>query len=115
VPVDISPPPQLAVNKALELAQTLGCLSGTMSLLHVGPPEEPFPPVRIPEPGWTASELRVEGDIVEEVHSAAARADADVIAVVTHGREGFLDALRGSTTERIVRSADRPVLAVSLP
>jgi hypothetical protein len=35
------------------------------------------------------------------------------VVMATQGHHGFLDALRGSTTERIVRHAACPVLAVS--
>ena len=37
---------------------------------------------------------------------------ADVIIMVTEGRNGFLDALRGSTTEQVLRGAKCPVMAV---
>jgi nucleotide-binding universal stress UspA family protein len=37
---------------------------------------------------------------------------ADLIAMTTAGRHGFLDALRGSTTEQVLEHAPCPVLAV---
>jgi nucleotide-binding universal stress UspA family protein len=37
---------------------------------------------------------------------------ADLIAMATEGHKGFLDVLRGSTTERVLRDARCPVLAV---
>jgi len=37
---------------------------------------------------------------------------ADLIVMSTTGHDGFLDALRGSTTERVVRGANCPVLAI---
>ena len=37
---------------------------------------------------------------------------AGLIAMPTAGQKGFLDALRGSTTERVVAQARCPVLAV---
>jgi nucleotide-binding universal stress UspA family protein len=54
------------------------------------------------------------------VHTQAARGileyareiDADLVAMATRGHDGFLDALRGSTTEQVLRRAGRPVLAV---
>lgn len=33
--------------------------------------------------------------------------------MATKGHEGFLDALRGTTTERVLRQAECPVLAVA--
>ena len=38
--------------------------------------------------------------------------DADLIAMTTAGHQGFLDALRGSTSERVLRHAPCPVLVV---
>ena len=37
---------------------------------------------------------------------------ADLIVMATEGHQGFLDAIRGSTTERVLRQAPCPVLAV---
>jgi nucleotide-binding universal stress UspA family protein len=37
---------------------------------------------------------------------------ADLVAMPTKGHDGFLDVLRGSTTERVVRHAPCPVLAL---
>ena len=37
---------------------------------------------------------------------------ANLIMMATAGHQGFLDALRGSTTERVLRHAPCPVLAV---
>jgi nucleotide-binding universal stress UspA family protein len=36
----------------------------------------------------------------------------DLIVMATAGRHGFLEALQGSTTERVVRQARCPVLAI---
>jgi nucleotide-binding universal stress UspA family protein len=52
------------------------------------------------------------GDVVEEILAAAAECQADLIVMATAGHQGFLDALRGSTTERVLRHAPCPVLAV---
>ena len=38
--------------------------------------------------------------------------DADVIVVGTHGRRGFSRLMLGSTAERILRTANRPVYIV---
>ena len=37
---------------------------------------------------------------------------SDLIGMPTMGHHGFLDALRGNTTERLLRQAPCPVLAV---
>jgi hypothetical protein len=52
------------------------------------------------------------GDVVDEILAAAAGCQADLIAMATAGHQGFLDVLRGSTTERVLRNAPCPMLAV---
>ena len=53
-----------------------------------------------------------EGDVVETILSVAKEIGADLIAMPTAGRHGLLDALQGSTTERVLHHADCPVLAI---
>jgi len=57
----------------------------------------------------------VTGIPYDEITGAAARIDASLIALGTHGRTGFDRILFGSTAERVVRSASCPVLTVRLP
>lgn len=52
------------------------------------------------------------GEPVNTILTKAADKSADLIAMPTAGHHGFLDALRGSTTERVIRHAPCPVLAV---
>lgn len=52
----------------------------------------------------------VTGDPVSAILAEAQ--DADLIAMPTAGRQGFMDALRGSTTERVIAQANCPVLAL---
>jgi nucleotide-binding universal stress UspA family protein len=56
--------------------------------------------------------LQKEGPVVQTIVDTAREVDADLIVMATRGREGFLDALRGSTTEQVLRQAGRAVLAV---
>lgn len=51
----------------------------------------------------------------DEIISAAAKIDASLIVLGTHGRTGLDRILFGSTAERVVRSACCPVLTVRLP
>lgn len=53
-----------------------------------------------------------EGDVVEEILRTREAGPADLLVLTTQGRRGFLDALRGSTTERVVQGTRCPVLAV---
>ncbi len=52
----------------------------------------------------------LEGPVVDTILAEAEH--ADLICLPTAGRKSLLDALRGSTTERLVREATRPVLAI---
>ena len=52
------------------------------------------------------------GPIVETIAATARELDADLIVMTTRGRHGFLDALRGSTTERVLAEAGCALLAI---
>jgi nucleotide-binding universal stress UspA family protein len=64
-------------------------------------------------PGLTWTQTVQDGEVVEQILRSADEQSADLIAMATQGHKGFLDALRGSTTERIVREARCPVLAIT--
>lgn len=112
VPVDHSPAPQAAAEAVEALVTGLGGPGGTVRMLHIGEEHE-MPQVRVPDRGpwrWEASAR--PGNPVDEIVAAATEWAADLIVMTTQGHTGVLDALRGSTTERILRRAACPVLAV---
>jgi nucleotide-binding universal stress UspA family protein len=112
LPVDTAPGPEPALEAARRLAWALQCPEVTFTLLHVGSPGE-MAPVRIEEqPGWTWREVSREGEVVDTILAVARESEADLIVMTTAGRNGFLDALRGSTTERVLRSGAFPLLAI---
>jgi len=55
------------------------------------------------------------GNIASEVADAAAREQADLIVMGTHGRTGLAHVVLGSVTERVVRHSAVPVLTVRVP
>jgi len=55
-----------------------------------------------------------QGDPHETIVDYADSVDADLIVMGTHGRTGVDRYLLGSVTERVVRTADAPVLTVRL-
>ena len=55
------------------------------------------------------TELRC-GDVGEQIVQAARQADADLIALATHGRHGFARAWYGSVAERVLATSPVPVL-----
>jgi len=63
-------------------------------------------------PGYRWEERLVNGDAVDVIEREAALWEPDLLVFTTEGHHDFLDALRGSTTERVLRTARCPVLAV---
>ena len=112
IPIASTPRPEPALNAAARLVQKWNCSEGTFVLLHVGS-SNTMPAVRLPEvPGWTwKKELRT-GEVIEGIVKSAKENEADLIALATDGRNGFLDALRGSHSERILRYGVAPLLTI---
>lgn len=112
VPIDRQPNPQPAMDAAAALVRTLGITEVHFILLHVGP-EENVPVVTVPtDPGWTSEVETWEGDPVDHILASAEANDADLIVMAKGGQQNILDALRGSTTERVVRGVKCPLLVV---
>lgn len=115
IPVDCTPSPQVALEAAAALAASLQCPNVEFTLLHVGAAADA---PRVRRPAREGQEWRLiikQGAIEEAILQTAHECKADLLVMATAGRHGFLDALRGSTTERIVRAAEVPVLAVPAP
>ena len=113
VPVTRDPDPQRAVELAVRLAQQLGYASVHITLLHVGEQGSAPRPELPPAPGIHLENMVVSGDVERMILQVASHTNADLIVMATKGHEGFLDALRGNTTERVLRQAECPVLAVA--
>lgn len=112
IPIAAQPRPQPALAAASQLVQQLRCNTGSFTLLHVGD-EGSLPVVTTPEvPGWQWRKLTRSGDVIEGIVETARRAGSDLIVMCTDGRHGFLDALRGSHSERVLRHAPCPLLAI---
>ena len=95
------------------MARVLSCEAVDFTLLHVGDDLADFPAVTTVEhPGWTWHEVSRKGDVVDVIATATEELDADLVVMVTKGHEGFLDALRGNTTERVLKRVRCPLLAV---
>jgi nucleotide-binding universal stress UspA family protein len=110
VPVDHVPAPSAPLNAIEAFVQPLTGDDLAIDLLHVG---TVAPAVQRASPAAVAVNVMVrQGDVVETILQTAAEIDADLIAMPTAGHHGILDALRGSTTDRVVRHAPCPVLAM---
>lgn len=115
VPVALSPSPQRAVWAAARLVHAAGAFEATFHLLHVSSNGH-MPEVTLPvgdEERWS-SEVR-HGVVLDEIVKTAQKMSADLIVMATDGHHGFLDALRGDTTERVLRTAGCALLAVPVP
>jgi nucleotide-binding universal stress UspA family protein len=112
IPIAATPPPQAAIAGAVRLTQQLKCESGKFILLHVGE-NGLVPTVVTPEvPGWTWHKMTKQGSVIDVILETAGETSADLIVMSTDGRNGFLDALRGSHSERVLRHAPVPLLAI---
>jgi nucleotide-binding universal stress UspA family protein len=110
VPVDHEPAP----------GATLGAITGFVSMLenpdvewrflHVGT-NPPSLPKDSGLNGKASVELR-SGQAVDSIVREAVEWNADLIVMPTAGHHGLMDALGGSTSERVVRHAPCPVLTV---
>jgi hypothetical protein len=112
VPVASQPPPEPAIEAARRLMLYLPEAEGTATVLHVGDPSDIFE-LHLPEgPGWKWDHVVQPGDVIDTILETAVQVAADLVAMTTQGRHGFLDALRGSTTERVLRQARCPMLTM---
>lgn len=112
IPVDHTPCAQAAVEEAFLLASGFDRHGVSFRLLHAGT-ERGMPKLYLPHhPGWRWEERLLPGDPVERILGEAHDWRPDLIVMTTQGHTDFLDALRGSTTERVLRGVHCAVLAV---
>jgi nucleotide-binding universal stress UspA family protein len=104
MPVEASVPPLDAFRHIADFAHALNPAADVM-LLHVGA-DLPIFEGLLPH-----IELR-KGPVVETILTYAREIGADLIAMPTQGRRGLLDALRGTTTERVLHASPCPLYAV---
>lgn len=115
VPVAPSPSPVPATRYAKSLVRNLvgsDGASGEFRLLHAGNPAARPELDPVEHPGWTTTERDRAESPVEAIVAEAREWPADVVVMTTDGPEGLFEALRGSTTERVIHEAPCPVLAV---
>ena len=103
VPLARDPSPRRALHTMNTL---LDPLNPYIRGIHIGDTA----PWILDETGDLLDVKLVQGPVVETILEAAET--ADLIAMPTDGRHGFLDALRGSTTEQVLRQARCPLLAL---
>jgi nucleotide-binding universal stress UspA family protein len=112
VPIDLSPTPGEAIKTVHHITKLLiGSAHYTVHLLHVGRSEPTMRVTTMDRSPFRGVILR-SGNVPKTIVDAAIEFDVDLIAMPTAGRHGILDALRGSTTERVIRHAPCPVFAI---
>jgi nucleotide-binding universal stress UspA family protein len=109
VPVAASPDASASLVYATRAASSLGDPPVEIELLHVGGDAIPEV-VRPMGEDWHWCERTTPGEVVDEILRAAQ--EADLVVMPSDGRNGFLDFVRGSHIERVVRGASCPVLSI---
>lgn len=113
VPVTSTPRPQPSVEAAARMIRNLQLPAGLVTLLHVGPAAE-MPSLRLPEDThWTWNRVAKVGEPADTILQTVSELRPDLIVMTTDGPDGFLDGLRGTTSERVLLKAPCPV--VNLP
>lgn len=112
IPIARTPRPEPALRAAARFAKKLNVQEGTFIVLHVGQ-SNTMPALRFPEvDGWTWQKEQRSGEVIDGIVNTAKENDADLIVMSTDGRNGFLDGLRGSHSERVLRQGVAPLLTV---
>ena len=112
IPIAPIPRAQPAIAAAVGLVQRLQCPTGIFTTLFVGAPGD-APAVHCPAvPGWQWNGIVRSGDVIDAIVQMASYMATDLIVMSTDGRHGFLDALRGSHSERVLRRTPCPLLAI---
>jgi nucleotide-binding universal stress UspA family protein len=110
IPMDLHPPAAPALRAVQEFCRMLTGDTPELHTVHIG--ATPLELAKTSAPGSLVPTEIKSGNVVEGILQAAADFGADLIAMATAGRHGVLDAIRGSTTERVLRHATCPVLAI---
>lgn len=109
IPIADKPDPQPAVEAVIRLIENLELPPGTVTLLRVSP-QAASASVNLPsDSSWKWSELELEGEPAQVILQTAEELNADLIVMTTDGPDGFLDGLRGTTSERVLSKAKCPV------
>ena len=69
---------------------------------------------KVPKAVQTRSAV-IQGKPADEIVKLADEKDANMIVIATHGESGWHRFLFGSVTEKVIRTASRPVLTVRQP
>ena len=115
VAVAPEPDPQTGIDAATGILWQLGARADTFVALHAG--AQPLQPAPVlPFIAGTQTRVLTVGGRPADVIVATARSESSTLIVMTSaGHDGFMDAVRGSTSEQVIREAPCPVLVVPAP
>jgi nucleotide-binding universal stress UspA family protein len=109
IPVTSKPRPQPAVEAVARIIRNLQLPEGTVTLLHAGRESE-MPAVKLPKAtAWAWQRAARAGEPGDVILQASEEFASELIVMTTDGPDGFLDGLRGTTSERVLRKARCPV------
>ena len=112
IPIALTPRPEPAIRAAARFIRKFESSQGTFTVLHVGEANT-MPALSFPEvSGWTWKKELRSGEVIQGIVNAAKEFEADLVVMATDGRNGFLDGLRGSHSERVLRQTATPLLTV---
>ena len=112
VPVSAEYSPQLAIDTTAQLAAALGCDNLTVIVVQVGD-DRTLHSLRYPmKTGWLWHTMACQGNVVEVILAMGKDFDVDLIVMTTSKQHTLLDLMRGSTSERVLRGARCPLLAL---
>lgn len=115
LPVAEVPDAQNAVTLAARTAIAAHEVHGDEVELHLTHVGDRMPALQLPEhEGIRWSQSLQAGDVIEQITDAARDLPADLVVMASDGRNGILDAFRGSHSEQIVRRVPCPLLVVPI-
>ncbi len=113
VPIALQPRATTAVRSLQQLLVMLDSAEANIHLLHVGS-QASLPAVAKDLSDQFRFQVHVqEGDVVTTILDASRQLETDLVVMATAGHHGFMDAIRGSTTEQVMRQLSRPLWAVT--
>lgn len=112
IPVAPEPSSQPAIAAVSRLIEALELPPGQVTLLHAGSQSD-LPYIRVPaNSDWSWRVEAQDRDPAELILEVSQHQGADLIMMTTRGTHGFLDALRGRVSERVLRGASCAVATV---
>ncbi len=112
IPIDYSPPAQIAATMTGEFLHHFKDQNPTITFLHVGDKQN-SPEIDTHVFGEAKTNYQIKpGNPVDQILDTAQSINADLIVMISHGHDGFLDVVRGSVTERVLHESPCPLLLI---